>query len=111
MHQDISDLFDNDVSVDEQYDDFFEQEKEEKITKEDITVEHKNEDIDKLFDNLTSDVSGATNYINEIMSKKNSIDKIQEQLDEDKYSFEREKKDFKKYVQLQEHNQSRSKSM
>ena len=46
-----------------------------------------NDSLDKMFDNLTTDVTGATNFITKVINKKEELNKAQKNLLDEKNSF------------------------
>ena len=82
--------FDNGISMD-------------KPTVEDNKAKASNglESIDKMFDSLTNDVSGATDFITKVIDQKDELNKEIKKFNDDKISFAKEKMDFQKYVDLQ----------
>jgi len=61
-----------------------------------------NQDIDSLFNNLSADVQGATDFITDVMSARDEISAEKEKILSMKEEFEKEKQDFNKYIKLKE---------
>ena len=57
--------------------------------------------FDVLFDSLYSDVVGANNLITDLIEKKSSLSKNEQLLEDFKEKFEKEKEDFKIFVETQ----------
>ena len=57
--------------------------------------------FDVLFDSLYSDVVGANNLITDLIEKKSSLNKNEQLLEEFKEKFEKEKEDFRNFVDAQ----------
>ena len=57
--------------------------------------------FDVLFDSLYNDVVGANNLISDLIEKKSSLNRNEKILDDFKEKFEKEKEDFRKFVEEQ----------
>ena len=57
--------------------------------------------FDVLFDSLYSDVVGANNFITDLMEKKSTLNKDEQLLTDFKEKFEKEKEDFRNFVEVQ----------
>ena len=57
--------------------------------------------FDVLFDSLYNDVVGANNLITDLIEKKSSLSKNEQLLEDFKEKFEKEKEDFKNFVEVQ----------
>lgn len=57
--------------------------------------------FDVLFDSLYNDVVGANNLISDLIEKKTSLNRNEKILDDFKDKFEKEKEDFRKFVEEQ----------
>lgn len=55
--------------------------------------------FDVLFDSLYNDVVGANNLISDLIEKKSSLNRNEKILDDFKEKFEKEKDDFRKFVE------------
>lgn len=57
--------------------------------------------FDVLFDSLYNDVVGANNLITDLIEKKSSLSKNEQLLEDFKEKFEKEKEDFRNFVEVQ----------
>ncbi len=57
--------------------------------------------FDVLFDSLYSDVVGANNFITDLMEKKSTLNKDEQLLTDFKEKFEKEKEEFRNFVEVQ----------
>lgn len=81
----------------------------EPSTKVEVKTENKGDidnsyvlsNFDVLFDSLYNDVVGANNLISDLIEKKSSLNRSEKILDDFKEKFEKEKEDFRKFVEEQ----------
>ena len=97
MFQDIEQLFDE-INAKSKTTDIA-TEKKETLTQKSVASD--NGSLDKLFDSLTNDVSGATSFITKVIDQKEELIKEKKKLEEEKMNFLKEKADFEKLVDLQ----------
>lgn len=69
-----------------------------------MTQEKEEENYDLFFDNLSTDVEGASTLISEILEKKRSIKDNEENITKERETFNLEKQEFEKYKNTQIEN-------
>lgn len=69
--------------------------------KEELDNSYVLSNFDVLFDSLYNDVVGANNLITDLIEKKSSLSKNEQLLEDFKEKFEKEKEDFRNFVEVQ----------
>lgn len=72
-----------------------------KVNKKGNSDNYNLSNFDVLFDSLYSDVAGANDLITNLIEKKSSLNKNEKLLEDFKEKFEKEKEDFRNFVEVQ----------
>lgn len=71
------------------------------VKKENMDNSYNLSNFDVLFDSLYNDVAGANDLITNLIEKKSSLSKNEKLLEDFKEKFEKEKEDFRHFVEVQ----------
>ena len=99
MFENIEQLFDE---IDSKGDDKIQENYNSGYKEDELDVlDENNKSLDNMIDSLSSDVTGATNFITDIMKEKDKLKKEKELFQEKYDKFLNEKNDFDKIVLMQ----------